>query len=483
MKNSKKLLAFFILVTLIFSFTGCASLDYKKATKLMEEGRYEEAQKVFSEIKDYKDSNDKSEECLYKEAESLIDNDEFGDAKSILNELDNNEKTQELRKECDYGSAQKALSDKRFDDAIKKLEALGNYKDSEQLITECRYQNASYLLENNRLSEAITAFEGISGYKDADDQIKECYYLYAEQLYNENDLADAKYIFEQLEDYKDSSINALNAGYDIAVQLLDQEEYAEAAEEFAQLGDFKNSDEMMNECYYQEALLLYDEENYIEAKELLDSLGDYSDSLYYVQEINLILNPYDITGTWKAGVDIFNEYIVDYIEDYLGQFPEGHSINDYFDFSKLLLEMSLELNNDGTYYFSVNTDKLLKNITKQLKAAIPSIISEFIDLQAKENGMSLNDILSATGTDSIENLIPLILDQSLDEYTEEILTDINSAFAEIDFNSAGTYTIEDSQILMTTENGDSEIGYYEEYSDTIIMDSENLDLGMITFNR
>lgn len=52
----RKLLSILILCITVFALTGCDSSDYKKAMSMYENGEYEEAAKLFTELGDYEDS-------------------------------------------------------------------------------------------------------------------------------------------------------------------------------------------------------------------------------------------------------------------------------------------------------------------------------------------------------------------------------------------------------------------------------------------
>ncbi len=76
---------------------GCSSSDYKKAMALLEQGQYEEAQAVFEQLDDYKDSKEQISNCRQRKAQTLID--AIGnvslnsEAQSFFNGLDEKEKS------------------------------------------------------------------------------------------------------------------------------------------------------------------------------------------------------------------------------------------------------------------------------------------------------------------------------------------------------------------------------------------------------
>lgn len=102
-------------------FSG--GFDYNKAVSLMEEGKYEEALKLFDNVKNYKDSEEKIKECQdkilsekYNEALSLIDNKEYIKAHDILVSLG------------EYKDSKDKLSeiDRDYKDEVLKTAAVGD---------------------------------------------------------------------------------------------------------------------------------------------------------------------------------------------------------------------------------------------------------------------------------------------------------------------------------------------------------------------
>ena len=59
----KKTVLSVMMLFLCLSLTGCKSGDYKDATKLQDEGKYEEASKAYQQLGDYEDSTERKNEC------------------------------------------------------------------------------------------------------------------------------------------------------------------------------------------------------------------------------------------------------------------------------------------------------------------------------------------------------------------------------------------------------------------------------------
>jgi len=133
MKKSR-LVAMILVFALTVCLAGCDSSDYKKATGLYEEGKYEEAIAIFEELGDYENSADMVNVCRYDLAKSLYDAGDFDGAKPVF-------------------------------------EALGNYNDSADMVSDCTYQKAEALYAAGSYEEALALYEGIADYKDTTDKI------------------------------------------------------------------------------------------------------------------------------------------------------------------------------------------------------------------------------------------------------------------------------------------------------------------------
>ena len=113
---------------------------YKKAETLLESGQYEEASAAFEALGDYKDSQQRIEDC----------------------------KTAEI--EADYQAANELVEEGRFEEAIAAFQVLGDYKDSAEQIPEVYYKKAQHLYETGDIAHAAMLFGELEDYKDAQFQ-------------------------------------------------------------------------------------------------------------------------------------------------------------------------------------------------------------------------------------------------------------------------------------------------------------------------
>lgn len=147
---------------------------YKKAETLLESGQYEEASAAFEALGDYKDSQQRIEDC----------------------------KTAEI--EADYQAANELVEEGRFEDAITTFENLGDYKDSKDRITEVKYLSAIALENAGNYDEAIAAFQELGNYKDSAKHIDAIMYTKAQNLCESGSISRAAIIFGHLGNYEDA---------------------------------------------------------------------------------------------------------------------------------------------------------------------------------------------------------------------------------------------------------------------------------------
>lgn len=479
MKSCKKLLAIIMILTLLFSITGCSVIDYKTASKMMSEGKYTEAEEILSTMTDYKDSSDLLKECQFKHAEQLVDDDRYVEARKILDKLGDYDGKAELIKECDYFDANSAMMSKNYEQAIELFSKLGNYKNAEAYINECNYQIALSLYNDNKLEQAGEAFSKLNGYKDSADYITDCNYQNANALYQAGNYEQAEPLFKALNGYKDSADKCDSCDYMLANNLLEQGKYEEAAEAFEALDGYLDSDNMINECKYQEAVDLYSSEDYEKAQDLFEELGDYSYSNSYLEDINAILNPQDLVALWKCNYDV-KELLINEIG---GSLPEEIKVEDYFDFKKLKLTVTIKLADDSTFKFKVDAESFIKEFQDQLKTSLPGLLGEAIEIEAKQYGMGLKDILAAYGVSTVEAIFPLMYGSTFEGFIQDLVDAMKDEIAAEQLDYEGTYSISNNVITLKLDNGSTDVVYYNEENDTIQYDGSSYGLGILDFKR
>ena len=109
-QNSKKsskirniiLFATLGIIVIVLFFLFSPSTKYKKANDLLNNGKYDEAISIYTEIKDYKDSTDKITLCNYEKARVLFEEGKFKDAKTILSQIVSYEDAENELRKCNH---------------------------------------------------------------------------------------------------------------------------------------------------------------------------------------------------------------------------------------------------------------------------------------------------------------------------------------------------------------------------------------------
>lgn len=161
---------------------------YKKAESLLASGEFEKASAAFEALGDYKDSQQRIEDC----------------------------KTAEI--EADYQAASKLVEEGRFEDAITAFENLGDYKDSKDRITEVKYLSAIALENAGNYDEAIAAFQMLGDYMDSSEHYSKLSYDKAQDLLDSGDTVHAAVLFGSLENYRDVQERSAKLWEGIAVR-------------------------------------------------------------------------------------------------------------------------------------------------------------------------------------------------------------------------------------------------------------------------
>ena len=216
---------------------------YQDAVKLQASKKYGQAHAEFERLRDYKDSKDRSHDCLRSEKKRRTI---FSSVVSVLILLsigliiayqtvilpeEKYQKAESLLQEGDLDSAETAFMD------------LGDYKDSADRVLEIRYDEAELLLKQGNLEGAVTIFTELGEYKDSAERISEIRYSEAEQLLEEGDYDGAEAVFAELGNYNDSADRVLEVCYTKAEMLLEQQNYYSAAVAFAQISEYSDARE------------------------------------------------------------------------------------------------------------------------------------------------------------------------------------------------------------------------------------------------
>ena len=125
-------------VALVVAFFATADLRaYHSAEKAYRAGNYEEAQKTFSSLGDYKDSKDMVTKCI-------------------------------------YALAVEQYNSKQYDDALENFNQIQDYKDAADYANKCTYQLGVSQYESGDYQRALDNFKSLGDYEDAKDYVEKC---------------------------------------------------------------------------------------------------------------------------------------------------------------------------------------------------------------------------------------------------------------------------------------------------------------------
>ena len=207
---------------------------YAYAERLYKNGNYEAAQLVFVFLDDFKDSEQRIEDCKeaqmgveYDKAAALYDSGEYEEARkafaSVIDYKDSRDRISQCNEalnSIEYKKAVELYNSENYEEAQEIFTSLGDYNDSRDFVSLCvdalrnkQYEEAKSLMEEGNYSDASDIFSSLKDYKDSKTLQKECQegikesnYNYAKELLAAGYYKDAKDILDELNwyEYKDS---------------------------------------------------------------------------------------------------------------------------------------------------------------------------------------------------------------------------------------------------------------------------------------
>ncbi len=158
---------------------------YDAAVALAEEGSYDEAVAAFTELGDYRDSQDQISRIgflkAYDEAKALMDSGDLKGAIAAFEALGDYEDaasiTADLKNQVAYAEAGAILESGDLAAAVEAYTALGSYEDSASIAADLKnqiaYGKAEALLEAGKRNAAARAFAALDGYSDSWERSRE----------------------------------------------------------------------------------------------------------------------------------------------------------------------------------------------------------------------------------------------------------------------------------------------------------------------
>lgn len=138
----KRLLqSLFLILTLCLFLTGCDSQNYRKAINLYNEGQYDAAATVFSELDGYKDSGELQTLSRYWEALTLMSDGEYTEALPRFLKLGSYEDSADRAIECKYQMAIAAFEAEDFNTAESYFLEQPQYRKTPEYLRQITWQH------------------------------------------------------------------------------------------------------------------------------------------------------------------------------------------------------------------------------------------------------------------------------------------------------------------------------------------------------
>lgn len=222
---------------------------YNKAVSLYEKSDYANAESLFLEVENYKDSAD------------------------YLENIENEKKYIDATDKYKAGDIETAealfLEVEGYKDSAEYIEKIGNEK---------IYHEASSKYEAGDIDEAEKLFSSISGYSDADQKLEEIQklkiYNQAYTLFEDKEYSQALELLEPIEDYSDAAalIDQMNADYEFNTYIDTLKKYGFFANSVENLGIELIDD--VRSIWYN---CIYEEDSYLTDEYTKDSRGNFYD--------------------------------------------------------------------------------------------------------------------------------------------------------------------------------------------------------------
>ena len=263
---------------------------YSQAIAFMISGKYNEAEALFLNISNYKDSTELAQKCnkFSKEAKfnriydsacnykNQLTISSLSKAielfKSIADWKDSQDQIyicEKILKETKEKNEAKRIEEERQEEISRIKERKRNKRNkiiaiavilvislliiflivNSTIASNRKYDDAMVLMNNGRYEEAILAFEELGRYNDTREKINECKYAIAIDLMNDGKYEEAISAFEELGRYNDSREKINECKYAIAINLMNTNKTVEAYEALIELDDYKDSAEKAKSIY------------------------------------------------------------------------------------------------------------------------------------------------------------------------------------------------------------------------------------------
>lgn len=152
--NVKRMLSVLCLGGALCLLCGCDFMDYQKAGSLLDQGNYEEARAIYTQMEEnggYKDSAQMLEECDYVEAGAAYEAGDYSHSMELYEGLESYGDAPEQLKKVKYSYALQYKEDGDLGGAYALFTELGDYEDCAAMAQDCVARS----LEDPQVGDAV----------------------------------------------------------------------------------------------------------------------------------------------------------------------------------------------------------------------------------------------------------------------------------------------------------------------------------------
>lgn len=182
----------------------------------------------------------------------------------------------------------------------------------------------------------------------------------------------------------------------------------------------------------------------------------------------------DVTGTWRLRLEL-TEHVNQEVAASGGDFADYLKLKDFY------IDMIMDISADGSYTFAVDqeaTNKTVDQVKSQLITGLTKHLEDMIATEVESAGITVEDILSVYGVDSIEELLPVVIGTDLESYFDENIGVEELISALMFEEETGKVKVTGNELTFTRDDGTVETGVYDPETQSIKLDANIEELNI-----
>lgn len=321
---------------------NCLDAVYKKASKLIGDGDFDNAEALYIALGDHCDESKKAElqkaredaeeaarQTKIAEAEALAKENKFDEARELYLEIGETKHAMDaLFQKAEYlareGKTKEAATlylsigdhlsrEKHFNLGVSLIES-DPVTASGILIEDVEYEGAKEKLyeiavkasSDKQYPLSVAVYRELGSIKDCQLRMRNDLYLYGRQLMEGKENDEAAAIFDSISGVGSADLYANMARYAAAEKLEEDGLYDKAAEAFEQISDYVDAAERSMKCRYAFGTEEKKAGSYENAIAIFNSLGEYEDSTEQGKESKFLLaKQYEESGNWTEAISLY----------------------------------------------------------------------------------------------------------------------------------------------------------------------------------